>query len=48
MSARRDKSRLRAEALLQFEAQHIAVELQRALKVGDFQMGVANADTRIN
>ena len=39
---------LRAKALLQFKAQHIAIKSQRPFEVGDFQMNVADADTRIN
>ena len=31
----------------QFKAQHAAIKFQRAFKVGDFQMHVADVDTKV-
>jgi hypothetical protein len=39
---------LRPEALLDFKAEGIAVEVQGALQIGNFQMYVADADTGID
>ena len=43
-----NEGRLRAEPLLQFEAEHAAIKLQRTLQVRHFQMNVADDNTRIN
>jgi hypothetical protein len=48
LAARRDKGRLRAEALHQFEAKDPAVEAQRSIEVGNFQVDVPNPRPRIN
>ena len=48
VSARRNERRLRTKALLQFKTQHAAIKLQRPFQVSDFQVDMADADTRIN
>lgn len=47
ISARGKKGGLR-KALRHIEAQYVAIEPQRTLEVGDFQMNVPNADARID
>src|SRR4051794_36664802 len=42
-----EECRLSSVTLCQFEAEHIAVEGQRAIQVGDLQMNVSNADLRV-
>ena len=41
-----DERGLRAEALHEFEAEHVAVEGERAVEVGDLEVDVADADVR--
>jgi hypothetical protein len=48
VTARRDECRLRTKPLLQFKPQHAAIKFQCAIKVGDFQMHMADADAGIN
>ena len=48
VAARRDERRLIAELLLQLEAEDAAIEVERALEVGDLQMDMADVDARIN
>jgi hypothetical protein len=43
-----DEGRLRPEALHEFETEHAAVEIERALQVGDLQVNVSNADRGID
>ena len=48
IATRREKRGLLAEALRQIKAQHIAVETERALDIGHFQMNVADPRARID
>jgi hypothetical protein len=48
VAAGRNEGRLVAEPLLQLEAEHAAVELERPVEVGDFQVDVADVDTGID
>ena len=48
VAAGRDERGLVAHALLQLEAEHAAVEAERALEVGDLQVDVADVDARID
>jgi len=48
VAARLNERGLRAETLLQFKAQNVAVKSQRPFKVGDFLVDVADSDARIN
>src|SRR5664280_3628336 len=43
-----DEGRLRPEALHEFETEHAAVEIERALQVGDLQVNVSNAERGID
>ena len=43
IAARRDEGGLPAIHLLQFEAEHAAIEIQRPLEVGDLQVNMADA-----
>jgi hypothetical protein len=44
----RDEGRLGSKALLQFEAEYIAIKFKGALQVGNFQVDMADADARID
>jgi hypothetical protein len=44
----RDEGGFFAEALLQLEAEHIAVEGQRAVEVGDLEVDVTDVDAGID
>ncbi len=48
VAARRQERRARPEALLQLEAEHVAVEAKRSLEVGHLQVDVTDADVRMN
>jgi hypothetical protein len=41
VAARRDECRVGAVALHQLEAEHAAIEAQRALEIGDLEMNMA-------
>ena len=43
-----EERRLVAELLLELEAEHVAVEGDRALEVGNLEVHVADADARID
>lgn len=43
-----DEGRLRAEALLELEAEHAAIKSEGAIKVGDLEVNVTDADARID
>jgi hypothetical protein len=42
------KRRLLAKPLRQFEPKHTAIEINRTLKIGHFQMNVADTDVRVD
>src|SRR5438132_10474075 len=44
----REKRRLLPVALREFESQHVTIEHNCAIKVGDLQMNVSDADVRVN
>jgi hypothetical protein len=48
VAAGREECRLTAEPLLQLEPEHIAVERERSVQVGNLEMHVADADLRID
>ena len=48
VAARREECRLRSVTLGDLEAQHIAIEAERAIEVGDFEMHVADGYARID
>jgi len=48
IAAGRDERRLGAESLHQFETEHVAIELQRAVDIGDSQMNMADAGAGID
>src|SRR5438067_1716134 len=48
VSAGRDEGRVRAVALLELEAENAAVEVERAVDVGDLQVHVADVHARID
>ena len=48
IAAGRDKGRLVAESLLQLEAENAAVEVQRAVEVGHFEVDMADVDAGID
>ena len=48
VAAGRDEGRLVAEALLQLEAEHAAVEVERAVDVGDLEVDVADVDAGVD
>ena len=43
IAARRDERRLVAVALHHLEAEHVAIETERAIEVGDFEMNMPDA-----
>ena len=48
VAAGRDERRLVAEALLQLEAEHAAVERERAIDVGHLEVDVADVDAGVD
>jgi hypothetical protein len=48
IAASRDKCRLRPPALHQLEAEHAAIEFQRALDIGNLEMDMADASAGID
>jgi hypothetical protein len=48
VAARADEGRLRAHPLHQLEAERAAVKIERALKVGDLQVDVADVHAGVN
>src|SRR5436853_5269436 len=48
IAASGNESRIVAQALLQLEAEHPAVEVQGPIDVGDFEMDVADVDTGVD
>ena len=48
VAAGRDEGGLVADPLLQLEAEHAAVELERAVEVGHFEVDVADVDAGID
>jgi hypothetical protein len=48
VAACRQECRLGAEALLELEAQHVAVEGDRTVEVGDLEVDVADARTVVD
>ena len=44
----RDEGGVVADPLLQLEAEHAAVEVERPVEVGHFEVDVADVDTRID
>ena len=48
ISARTDECGLRAEALHQLEAEHAAIELERAIKISHLQVNMADVNARVD
>jgi hypothetical protein len=48
IAAGRDKGRFLSPKLMKFEPEHAAIESERPLQVGNFEMDMTNADTRID
>ncbi len=48
IAAGRDERRLAAIALDQLKAEHAAIKAERALDIGDFEMDMADANTRVD
>jgi hypothetical protein len=48
VAARGDERRLISHALLKLETENAAVEVERALDVGNLEMNVADVDARVN
>jgi hypothetical protein len=48
VAASRNECGLRTKLLHELEAEHAAIEIERALQVGDFQVDVPDADRWIN